>query len=161
MRTLIIYYSLTGNTQKIADVLVGKFEADSERIQDRRVRKGLFGTLLTAYEALFSRPGKIHYVNADPGQYDLLILGAPVWMMKLAPPMRSYILRQKHRFNKVAFFCTEGTSGGIGVFKTMQKLCAKQPIATLEVSEDDIKSHLCNEKIDGFFKKLSAGSERK
>jgi flavodoxin len=150
MKTLIIYYSLTGHTQKIAEALAIQCKADSERIQDRRIRSGVFGTLRTAYEALFSRPGKIRYVSADPGQYDLLILGVPIWMMKLAPPMRSYILKEKHRFNRVAFFCTEGSSGGSRVFLTMQRLCAKQPVATLEVKEADIKSGQYSEKIDNF-----------
>lgn len=150
MRTLIVYYSLTGNTQKIAEALALAFKADNERLQDRTVRSGVFGTLRTAYQALFSRPGEIRDVSADPGQYDLLILGGPVWVMKLAPPMRSYILKEKKRFNKVAFFCTEGSSGGSGVFKAMEILCAKHPLATLEVTEAEIKSAQYNEKIDSF-----------
>ena len=150
MKTLIIYYSLTGNTRQIAEALASKLEADCARIQDRNVRSGVLGTLRTAYESLFARPAKINYISADPAQYELLILGAPVWMMRLAPPLRSYILKEKNRFNKVAFFCTEGSSGGSGVFKTMENLCAKHPVATLEVSEADIKSGEYKEKVERF-----------
>lgn len=150
MRTLIIYYSLTGNTQKVAEALASKFNADIKRIKDRRTRKGMFGTLRTVYQALCSRPGKIYYISADPAQYDLVIIGAPVWMMKLAAPLRTYILNEKHRFNKVAFFCTEGSSGGAGVFNTMENLCAKKPIATLEVTRAEIKSGEYKEKINNF-----------
>jgi flavodoxin len=150
MRILIIYYSLNGKTKKIADILASKFNADIERIRDRRPRRGIIGNLRNLYQTLFSKRGKIHYVTADPDQYELTILGAPIWMMKLAAPMRSYIFREGQRFNKVAFFCTENTYGASGVFKTMQILCAKYPIAVLEVTKADIKSTQMNQKIDTF-----------
>ena len=52
--------------------------------------------------------------------------------------MRSYILKEKDRFKKVAFFCTEGSAVGSSAFTTMERLRAKQPVATLEVTEADI-----------------------
>jgi galactose mutarotase-like enzyme len=52
--------------------------------------------------------------------------------MKLTPPMRSYIFKEKDRFNQVAFFCTEGTSGASNAFNTMESLCSKKPAVTLD-----------------------------
>jgi len=150
MKTLVIYYSLSGNTLKVAEAIANALEADVIRLKDRRSRTGLFGILRTIYQVLFSRPAKIRFASTDPYQYDLLILGAPVWIMKLAPPMRSYILKEKDRFKKVAFFCTEGSSGGSSAFKTMQRLCEKQPVATLEMTEADIQSGKYTEKTNTF-----------
>ena len=150
MKTLVIYYSLSGNTQKVAEAIANTFKADINRLKDRRSRTGLFGILRTMYQVLFSRPGKIRFAHTDPYEYDLLILGAPVWIMKLAPPMRSYILKEKDRFNKVAFFCTEGSSGASRAFKTMESLCAKKPVATLEVTAADIQSGQYQEKTHTF-----------
>jgi flavodoxin len=140
MKILVIYYSLSGNTQKVAEAIAGTLKADINQLKDRRSRTGLFGMFRTMYQVLFSRPGEIRFANTDPYQYDLLILGAPVWIMKLAPPMRSYILKEKDRFNQVAFFCTEGASGAPSAFKTMESLCGIKPAATLEVTKADIKS---------------------
>lgn len=150
MKTLVIYYSLTGNTQKIAQAIANALEADINRIEDRRSRTGLLGMVRTVYQVLFSRPAKIRIPYTDPYQYDLLILGAPVWIMKLAPPMRSYILKEKPRCKQVAFFSTEGSSGAANAFKAMERLCAKKPIATLEVTEADIKSGKYHEKTKAF-----------
>lgn len=150
MKTLVIYYSLSGNTQKVAEAIANKFEAEVIRLEDRRSRTGPFGMLRTIYQVLFSRPAKIRFASKDPYQYDLLLLGAPVWIMKLAPPMRSYILKEKDRFKKVAFFCTEGASGGSSAFKTMERLCAKQPVAILEITEAEIKSGKYIEKTNTF-----------
>lgn len=150
MKTLVMYYSLTGNTQKVAQTIANILKADINRLEDSQNRTGVFGMLRTVFQVVFSRPAKICFPSTDPYQYDLLILGAPVWMMKLAPPMRSYILKEKHRFNQVAFFCTEGSSGASNTFKIMESLCAKQPVATLEVTEADIKSGQYKEKTNAF-----------
>jgi flavodoxin len=146
MKTLVIYYSLSGNTQKVAEAIANLLKADINRLEDRRSRNGPLGMLLTIYQVLFSRPGKIRFANIDPSEYDLVIFGSPVWIMKLAPPMRSYILKEKDRFNQVAFFCTEGASGAPNAFKAMESLSTKKPVATLEITEGDIKSGQYHEK---------------
>lgn len=140
MKTLVIYYSLTGNTQKVAEAIASRLKADINRLEDRRSRRGIIGALRTVYQVLLSRPGKIRFANTDPFGYDLMVLGAPVWIMSLAPPMRSYILKEQERFNEVAFFCTGGPSGSSKAFKIMENLCAKKPIATLVVNKKEIKS---------------------
>ena len=150
MKTLVIYYSLSGNTQKVAEAIATAFKADINRLEDRQSRTGLLGMLLTIYQVLFSRPGKIRFAGTDPFEYDLVILGAPVWIMNLAPPMRSYILKEKDRFNEVAFFCTEGSSGASNAFKAMESLSAKKSVATLEITEGDIKSGQYHEKTHTF-----------
>jgi flavodoxin len=150
VKTLVIYYSLSGNTQKVAEAIAKTFKADINQLEDRQNRTGLLGMLLTIYQVLFSQPGKIRFASTDPSEYDLVILGAPVWIMKLAPPMRSYILKEKDRFNQVAFFCTEGASGALNAFKAMESLSAKKPVATLEVTEGDIKSGQYLEKTHTF-----------
>jgi flavodoxin len=140
MKALVIYYALIGNTQKVAEAIASAFNADIESIQDRKTRTGIFVMLSTVLQTLFSRSSRIRTVNTDPGQYDLLILGSPVWIGRLAAPMRSYIQLEKGRFNQVAFFCTQGSSGAANVFNSMATLCAKQPFSTMEVNDKEIES---------------------
>ena len=156
MKILVLYFSQTGNTKKVADAIATACKADIEQIRECKGRAGLLGTLRTAYQTLFSRCSQIRQVNSDPAQYDLLILGTPVWMMKLTPPIRTYIRRKRDRFNNVAFFCTEGASGGTGVFKTMETLCAKQPITTLGITETELKSNLCTKKLVAFIDTITS-----
>ena len=158
MKTLVIYYSLSGNTQTVAEAIANTLKADINRLEDKHSRTGPLGMLLTIYQVLFSRPGKIRFASTNPNEYDLLILGAPIWIMKLAPPMRSYILKEKNKFKQVAFFCTEGTSGASNAFKAMESLCAKKPVATLEITEADIKSGLYREKTHSFANSCQQGN---
>lgn len=154
MKTLIIFYSLSGNTQKVAESVASACGADIEQLRDVKNRKHLFGYMRSCYEVLFSRHAQIQPVRSDAALYDLVILGAPVWIMRLASPMRAYIAKHKPKFNKVAFFCTEGSSGAKTVFKTMATLCDQQPVATLEVTETDLNSGGDAEKIENFIQAL-------
>jgi flavodoxin len=150
MKIMIIYYSLSGNTRQVAKALANTCNADIESIQDKKIRSGFSGILRTSYEALFSHCCEINDIRKDPSNYDLIILGTPVWMGKLSSPMRSYIIKEKSKFQKVAFFCTESSTGASTVFKTMAQLCAKQPIATLEVTGKNIKSVTYPTKVEKF-----------
>jgi flavodoxin len=156
MNVLIIYYSLTGNTEKVANAIEVATNATKVKLHETSSRSGLVGIFRMVYQAIFSRPSKINYIETDITQYDLLILGGPVWIAKLAPALRSYILKERKNFKEVAFFCTESSSGGANVFKCMENLCGKHPIATLEVTESEIKTGRHNNKINVFVESLKS-----
>ncbi|MGI9405380.1 MAG: flavodoxin family protein, partial [Hyphomicrobiaceae bacterium] len=139
MKTLVVYYSLTGHTKSIADGVAAHCNADIEQIRDVKERKGAWAMLSTGGEAFLRRPAAIQPAVVDPGQYDLTVLGTPVWAWTMSSPMRTYIKQHASRFNQVAYFCTEGGTGGERTFRHMSDLIGKQPVATLEITETDLK----------------------
>jgi len=104
---------------------------------------------------MLKRPGQIQPVKEDPSAYDLTILGAPVWSWNLSPPMRRFVMAKKDTFNRVAFFCTEGGSGGPRLFRQLQTLCGKSPVATLEVTEGELRSGTYAGKVEAFIRQIS------
>lgn len=155
MKILIVYFSLSGNTEGIADAVASEIPTDVERIKDTVKRTGFFGYLQTAREAIFGHVIPIQPSEHNPSHYDLVIIGTPVWGWSLSSPVRAYIAQHSSIFRRVAFFCTEGGAGGSGVFKEMARLCGKQPVATLEVTEPDIKSGAYKEKLKPFIQSVS------
>ena len=155
MKTLVVYYSLTNHTHKIAQLIAQGVGANIERILDVQSREGFFGYWRSGREAMLQRPGRIQPVREDPSEYDLTILGAPVWSWNLSPSMRSYAIAQKNKFKRVAFFCTEGGSGGPRLFRQLQTLCDKPPVATLEVTEGELKSGAYAGKTQEFIQQIS------
>ena len=89
-KTLVVYYSRTNHTHKIAELIAQGVGANIERIFDAESREGAFGYLRSGREAMLQRPGGIQPVKEDPSDYDLTIIGSPVWSWSLSPPMRSY-----------------------------------------------------------------------
>ena len=154
-KTLVVYYSLTNHTHKVAELIAQGVGANIERILDVQSREGAFGYLRSGRETMLQRPGRIQPVKEDPSHYDLTILGAPVWSWSLSPPMRGYVIAQKHNFKRVAFFCTEGGSGGTRLFRQLQTLCGKTPVATLEVTEGELKSGDYASKVQEFIQQIS------
>ena len=61
--------------------------------------------------------------------------------------MRSYIAAHANEFRDVAFFCTEGGSGGQRAFGQMKRLCGKTPLATLEITEAELSSGASDAKL--------------
>lgn len=154
-KTLVVYYSLTNHTHKVAQLIAQGVGANIERILDVESREGALGYLRSGREAMLQRPGRIQPVREDPSDYDLTILGAPVWSWSLSPPMRSYAIAQRDKFKRVAFFCTEGGSGGPRLFRQLQTLCGKTPVATLEVTEGELRSGDYASKVQEFIRQIS------
>ena len=157
-KTLVVYYSRTNHTHTVAELIAQGVGANIERILDAQSRKGVFGILLSGQQATLQRPGRIQPVREDPSHYDLIILGSPVWSWSLSPPMRGYVIAQKHKFRRVAFFCTEGGSGGARLFRQLQTLCDKPPVATLEVTEGELKSGAYAGKCEEFVRQIAGGT---
>jgi flavodoxin len=154
-RTLVVYYSRTNHTHKIAELIAQGVGANTERILDAQSREGFLGYMRSGRQAMLKRAGQIQPVKEDPSRYDLTILGAPVWSWNLSAPMRAYAAAQKQQFKQVAFFCTEGGAGGPRLFHQLQTICGKTPVATLEVTEPELKSGDYASKVQEFIRQIS------
>lgn len=137
-RILVIYYSRSGNTKKVAQEIAGALGADLEAIADPADRSGLLGYLRSGFEAYFRTLAEIGPAHRDPQAYDLVIIGTPIWDMSLSSPVRSYLHRYQDRLPAVAFFCTCGGSGGERTFGHMARVAGKKPVATLAVRAAEV-----------------------
>jgi len=154
MNVLTVYYSRTGNTQGLAQAIHGLTGGEIEEIREKRSRSGIKGYLGAGKDALMKTVVPIEDAEYNPEEYDLLIIGGPVWAFTIAPPVRVYLEKQKTNLPKVAFFCTEGGSGHAGAFKTMEKTCGKEPVAVLAVKEKDLKRDTPENLCRSFTKKI-------
>lgn len=92
MRTLLIYYSLSGHTRDVAKLIAGKlgdcelFELKSEKANPKMVTRltGLYRSFLKKSEKVTSIP--------DSHNYDRVILGTPIWCRSLPPIVRGFLL---------------------------------------------------------------------
>jgi hypothetical protein len=154
MSTLVVYFSRSGTTRRVAETLAGALEADLEGIRELRSRRGWLGYLRSARDARQRRWVPIEALERDPSRYDLVILGTPVWYWSLSAPVRSFLASQSRRLAKVAFFVTEGGSGERRVFRQMAEVAGTQPVATLAVTQRDVESGQASRAIDHFVASL-------
>lgn len=130
---LVAYYSMSGNTRRIAEEIGSALHADLEEIREPHPRRGPVGALRALADAVLRRKPPIDPVGCDPAGYDLLVLGGPVWGGRIASPVRTYAQRHGARATQVAFFCTEAGRGSERAFADMEHLCRRAPKATFVV----------------------------
>lgn len=140
MKVLVAYYSLTGHTQRVADEIAARCDADVERIQDADVqRAGWGGYFRSGWQAFAGIDSPIRPPLRRVADYDLVVIGTPVWNWSLSSPMRSYAKAHARDIKRVAFFCTEGGSGDRRVFAELERLCGQQPVATVALRQQDVE----------------------
>jgi len=154
MSILVVYYSRKGTTRKIGELISNEAEWEFEEIIDIKKRKGFIGFLKSGKDATMKKLANIKEIQKNPELYKLIILGTPIWNKRMTPAIRTYITEFKNSIQDVAFFCTEGGSGGQKTFDSMANLCEKTPISTLEITKEDIKNGYHEDKVKKFIQDL-------
>lgn len=156
MKTLVVYYSRTGNTKKVGEEISKELGADSEEVIDLKNRKGALGYFISGKDAMQKKLTKIKPIEKDPKKYDRIIIGTPVWGSNMAPAIRTYLTNNKLDGKKVNFFCTAGGSGMVGAIGNMEGLVPKSEIGgNLAVLTRDVKSGVYKKKVEEFIDVLS------
>ena len=156
MKALVVFYSRTGVTRKVAETISDLLRCETEEIVDTKDRTGAVGYLLAGRDASLKKLTTIKELKSDPSSYDMVIIGTPVWAFTMSAPVRTYLLQNKGRFKKAAFFCTQGGVGNKGAFRDMEEASGVKPCGTFvlrtgEVVRDDYRS-----KVKQFIEGLNA-----
>jgi flavodoxin len=154
MKTLIVYYSRTGLTKKLAEFLGRELGADTEEIIDKQDRSGAFGYLKSGRDAMRKRLTEIAAPEHDPSLYDLVIIGTPTWAFNMACAVRTYLTKNKNSFKRLAFFATHGSDGAEKAIKNMEDLSGRQSSASLVLSSREISNDKFLDSAKGFSQRL-------
>ncbi|MFX0000351.1 MAG: flavodoxin family protein [Candidatus Hermodarchaeota archaeon] len=155
MNILIAFYSRTGTTKKIAEIISSSLNCASEEIIDMKKRTGfIIGFFKCGYAATRKKLTTIKKFQKNPELYDLIILGTPIWNKRMTPAIRTYISANKGKFKKVLFFCTLGGKGSSETFEDMAEICNEKPLCTLAITKKEIKKGYHIDKINSFIQEL-------
>jgi flavodoxin len=144
-RTLIVYYSVSGNTERVARDLAAHLDADLQRVHERTNRRGFWGHLRAAYDSLRERPAVLIHAARQAADYELTIVGTPIWTGKITPAARTYLESIRGRARSIAFFTTSGSTGVDQVVPTMQRLVDLESIASIGFSGSELRDAACYE----------------
>lgn len=138
-KTLVVFYSRSGMTRRLAGLLARALDADLDEIRETRGRDGLRGYLRSAFEALAGRRPAILPPQHHPHNYQRVVVGTPVWAGHVAAPVRSYLEAHRADLHHVAFFCTCGQSGA-GALAEMARVLDRAPAAQLAMTDRELAS---------------------
>jgi len=127
-KVLVIYYSLTGNTKSIAEMIRKKTAGDVFEIEIVRTYPPEYSA--TTEEAKRElQTGDLPALKKNPpdmSSYDLILVGSPVWWYTVSTPVMSLLRQADFAGRKVSAFCTH--EGGIGEFFAHFKAQAKNAV---------------------------------
>jgi len=150
-KILVVYYSRSGNTERVAKDIAARLNADIEKITDNKDRSGFFGYMSAGKAAAFEKPTTIGAMQKDPADYDLTIMGTPTWSWNMTPAIRTYITMYKDKLKKVAFFTTAGGTKPDKIVVKMELLAGKKSVAFTGFNRGELKNEkVYNEKLNAF-----------
>jgi flavodoxin len=155
MKAAIIYYSYDGNSAFIAEQLKSRLNADIVAIQtkDEKKRSGFAKFAWGGSQVFMHKKPALKAYTFDPAQYDLIVIGAPVWAASPAPPIISFLSQTRISRKKIALYICHG--GGKG--NALEKFKALLPGNTFSGEIDFINPASGNaeelkQKIDSWVK---------
>lgn len=149
MKSLVVYYSKTGNTKKVALEIAKMLNAEVDEIKDRK-KIGFLRMLSYCGKAMKQKTSDIDF-SKNPADYEMVVLGGPVWAWNLLPQLRSYLELNNEKIKKFAFFVTYG--GNLGKnFEQVSKI--KQPAAAAGFIDKKVKKDEYKNELEEFVKKL-------
>ncbi|MGV8152639.1 MAG: flavodoxin family protein [Candidatus Nanoarchaeia archaeon] len=152
---LVIYYSRTGNTEKIASKIAKKLNAQIEEINVLKDYRGFFGFIRAGYQAAMSKKPKIFF-SKNLADFDLIVIGSPIWAGTICSPIKTFLHENKESLKKIAFFCTCGGEDAAKALEEVAKI--SNPLGFLKITKKELNKNSYNEKLDNFsrsIKKLS------
>jgi len=99
MKTVVIYYSFTGNNRLLALELQRRLGGDCVEVFEARPRSRI--TILL--DVLFDRKPGISWTPCELGNYEQAVLVAPVWAGHIAAPLAAFVARHKNALPPFAF----------------------------------------------------------
>ncbi len=136
---LIVYYSRTGATRRVAEELARIGDWELAPVIDLTPRAGLLGWARSLADALLGRGTELAPTREDPADFDVVVIGTPVWGRAVSSPIRSWLEERAGRLPVVAFFATESARGADRAFRQMAELARATPIATLALRTADAR----------------------
>lgn len=140
MTSLIVFYSRSGNSKFVAQKLAEKLGADIEEVIDKKNRRGVIGFLKAGFDATRGKETVIEETKFLPMNYDLIVVGTPIWNGRPSPAVRTYLRKNDVSGKKVAFFCTLNGNNSEKATRNIRKLLPEGNIVGVLAVKNALKN---------------------
>lgn len=112
-KALVLYYSQTETTQKVAQEIANRLGADMEEILPVQPYDGTYQETITrsGQERQSGNMPAVQPIKAKLKDYDVIFLGYPIWFGTYALPIATLLDEVDFSGKKIVPFCTFGSGG--------------------------------------------------
>ena len=138
MKKLVVYYSLSGNTEEAAKKIAEKSGADLLKLQTKKNMPKSFAAQLFVGggQVILNHIPELLPYEKDVDAYDEIILGSPIWNSKGVPAVNAFLKNENTAKKVTALFFL---SGGGDTKKGLEAITKKLPNMKTTVSLLDKK----------------------
>lgn len=148
MKSLVVYYTRTGKTKFVAEAIAAQLGADIEEIVDLKKREGKIGWIMSGKDASRKSLTEIAPTKKAPADYDLVVIGTPIWAWSPTPAIRTYLSQNNNLSGKkVALFYTFDSDMKQGGEKTKALLTNATVVGELPLANPSGKKEETEMKI--------------
>ncbi len=116
---LVVCYSYTGNSRRAAQLLCSHHGWPLGEIRDA---VGSRGTWRCVWDSLLRRTPEIRYEGPAPEDFRTVVLVSPIWMYRLAGPMRTFVVRHREALRHVAVISTMNAGGATNALAEIARI---------------------------------------
>lgn len=122
-KVLIVYYSHSANTRRLAQIIQQKTKADLWEIKPILPYPVEYHSLVNQarHEIETEYRPPIEEIRLDLKKYDMFIVGSPNWCGTAAPPVLTFLEKPELKGKTILPFCTHGGSGFSSMLYDMEK----------------------------------------
>ena len=123
MKSIIVYYSLEGNTEYAAEKIAEITGADKLKLVPKKVypSKGFKKFLFGGKSAVMAETPELEPYEFNGDEYDRVIIGFPVWASTITPPIRTFIKEHDITKKKIAVFACQSGNGAEKAFGKLKE----------------------------------------
>jgi hypothetical protein len=119
-----------------------------ESLRDPGHGVGVLSYLKDAWHAMRRVPAEIAPLRHDPSEYALTLIGTPVWVGRITPAIRAYLLQSAPKLTNVGFFVTSGDTDVSKVVPTLQAIAGRRAVTAKGFNARELKdTTLYNRKL--------------
>ncbi len=148
-KKLVVFYSYTGHTRHIANIIKEKLNCDILEIKPVKPYSTDYNTVVDQYQnnERAKETPIIEKIDIDLNEYSKIIVGTPVWWYTITPPIRTFLKENDLSGKTIIPFATN--AGWLGrTFKEIEDLCPNSNIGkemNIVFTEDYNKNDLVTE----------------
>ena len=140
MKALIVYFTRSGNSEKVVNKIQESLKGDIELIKEPVSRKGIIGWLKSGSGNSKREVAEIKEPQYDPAEYDLVILASPIWAGTVSSPMRSYMIKNRSKLERTAVFLTNDSGSVEAAFSEIYDLLDTKPLVEGSLQRSKMKT---------------------
>lgn len=131
MKPLVIYYSNSGNNERLALRIKNSLGCEVLEIKEKKKR----GAVSILFDLFFNRSTKLSEHKISNYEQNVVMLVAPVWGGKIATPMRAFAEQERKNIHK--YFLITLCNGGEGqrekIAAELSSIIQREPLGVTEL----------------------------